>query len=277
MRSKSVLTFQIKQNLCTIRTQLLFILISIFIYATIRPVNDFAAAYHIGVRPWAFPVLTNDYVCQLVIMAGAVILFSNAPFDSEIRLYLLPRTGNQAWALGCCLYIAVMSLLYVALLNLISLIAVLPKIELGADWGIAWNSLGGGGYAREFSLALRTHPYLIGAYSPQEALILSNLLEWLCCMFLGLVSLVLSSITNSNLGTLASAGFVMMDISVANEWAQWCYHISPVTMAQLSCLGNRRSVYGIDRGYAFRFFTVTILALAVFHVWSQNTKMIRRG
>ena len=42
-----------------------------------------------AVSPYAFPHLTNDFVCQMVIMAGIVLVFCDAPFEEEGSFYLL--------------------------------------------------------------------------------------------------------------------------------------------------------------------------------------------
>lgn len=278
-KSWKVTCFQLKQNVSSARVLLLFVLMSIFVFATIRPVNDFARAYKIGITPWAFPLITNDYICQLVIMAGAVLLFCNAPFESDIYTYILPRSGNTSWALGNCLYVIFMSFFYVLLIAVISFVAILPNLEFGMKWGKAWNSLSSGGFRSQFQIALQVKSYITGAYQPLKAFALSFLLEWACCVFLGLVSYWLNQLTGTLIGSIVATAFVLLDITVANEWSPWFYHISPVTMAQLSALASAKSLYGLTLSYAVKFFTITILifiALNIFTMHAKSTGLLNR-
>lgn len=271
-KSLKVMQFQLRENRCSMRTLLIFTLIGMFVFSTLQPVNDLAEAYDIGITPWAFPLLCNDYICQLVIMAGAVLLYCNAPFRSEAHTYILTRSGNTPWALGNCLYIAVMALAYVLFLVLISLLAILPHLEFSWTWGKAWNSLPGGDYRYTYGITLLVNPYILGHFTPWEALWPSLALEWACCVFLGLVSYCINDAAHSMLGSVISAGFVLLDLAVANAWYPWFYHISPVTMAQLAALSSAHSTYGITRRYAAGFFIGAISLLCAYSVFLQSGK-----
>lgn len=262
-KSIKVMWFQIKQNIISSRVILLSALIAIFIFSTIRPVNDFATAYEIGITPWAFSLFINDYVCQLVIMAGVILLFCNAPFKTEIHNYILSRAGNVAWGFGVCLYIAIISLLYVMLIFIVSVLAVLPNIEFDIEWGKTWGSLALGGFGIQFRIPFSVNEYIIGAYSPLQATAVSFLLEWACCVFLGLVTYFFNNATNTMIGSLIAAAFVFLDITIANEWSYAFYQISPVTMAQIHTLTSSKSMYGLTLAYAVQFFAVSIILLSI--------------
>ena len=105
--------------------------------------------------------------------------------------------------------------------------------------------------------------YVIGAYSPLQATLLSFLLSWACCVWLGLLTYFFNYVTEGYTGTFISAGFVLMDITVANEWLPWFYKISPVTLAQLQALKGNNSLYQVDLCYALWFFGVSIVCLLV--------------
>lgn len=275
-KSIKVMQLQLRENWSSMRTILVFILIGMFVFSTLQPVNDLAEAHNIGITPWAFPILCNDYICQLVIMAGAVLLYCNAPFRSEPHTYILPRAGNTPWALGNCLYIAAMALAYVLLLVLVSALAVLPHLELSYTWGKAWNALSSGNYRYMYGISLQVRPYVLGRFTPLGAFLPSLALEWACCVFLGLVSYCINDATHSIFGSITAAGFVLLDIAVSNAWYPWFYHISPVTMAQLSALASARSTYGITLRYAAGFFTCTIILLCAYSIFLQSGKRRRK-
>lgn len=260
-KSVKIMWFQIKQNVATVRVILLFSLIFIFIFSTVRPVTDFAGAYKIDITPWAFPLITNDYICQLVIMAVTVLLFCNAPFKSGAHNYILVRAGNKPWTMGVCLYIMVMSLLYVFVIMAAGVAAILPRLRLDNGWGQAWGTLARAGQLKqEFGIILGVNDYIIGKYSPVEATVITFFLEWACCTWLGLVTYFLNNATDTTAGSMVAAAFVFLDITIENEWSYAFFKISPVTMAQLRALSSSHSIYHMTVRYAVSFFAISIVA-----------------
>lgn len=260
-RSVKIMWFQINQNLATVRVILLFLLIFIFIFSSVRPVCDFASAYEIGITPWVFSLITNDYICQLVIMAVAILLFCNAPFKSEAHNYILVRSGNLPWTMGICLYIMLMSFLYVILILAAGIVAILPRLQLDAGWGQTWSTLARvPQFYSQFGISLSVNDYIIGKYRPVEAVVISFVLEWACCTWLGLVTYFFNNATETMAGSVVAAAFVFLDITIENEWSYAFFKISPVTMAQLRTLSSTHSIYHMTLGYATFFFTISISA-----------------
>lgn len=260
-KSVKIMWFQINQNLATIRVILLFSLIFIFIFSSIRPVSDFASAYEIGITPWVFPFIANDYICQLVIMTAAVLLFCNAPFKSEAHNYILVRAGNLPWTMGTCLYIMFMSLFYVFVILAAGIAAILPRLQPDAGWGQMWGTLARAPqFYSQFGISLSVNDYIIGKYSPVEATVISFFLEWVCCAWLGLVTYFFNNATDTMVGSLVAAAFVFLDITIENEWSYAFFKISPVTMAQLRTLSSTHSIYHMTLRYAASFFAISIVA-----------------
>lgn len=267
--------FQLRQSLTQLQVPLLLLLAGIYAFTIVQPVSDFSAAVGVTVSPWVFPHLANDYVCQIVFMSIAVILFCDAPFRSPAYWYVLPRTGNAAWARGMCLYIAVLSLLYLLLIALAGVLALLPNLQIDNGWGKIWGTLARTTAASQYHIQLTVNDYLIGAYQPMEATILSFLLEWACCTWLGLLSYGLNNLTHSNAGSFVAEGFVLLDIAVYNNWSYQYFLISPSTLAQLSLLTSKRSLYGVDLHYSACFFAISIFALTCLCILAQCIKMPR--
>lgn len=250
--------YQIKQIFSTPRIPLLFILIAIFIYATVQPVSDFAKDVGILPTPWAFPHITNDYICQLVIMAGVILLFCDAPFKSDAYIYIIHRAGNISWVMGMCLYIFSLAFLYIMVVFVATLLALLPSIELQNGWGKIWGTLARTQAGNQIGLAFSVNDYIVGAYLPVQATIISFLLEWACCAWLGLITYFFNNITDSVMGSLIAAAFVFIDITVTNEWDYTFYRISPVTLAQIHTLSGSQSMFGLTLKYAIGFFLLSI-------------------
>lgn len=265
-----VFVYQLRRSVTSTRIVMLFIMVGIYIYSTIQPVADFSAAVGIAAGPWAFPHLVNDYICQLVIMAGVVFLFCDAPFTGESHMYIVSRSGRVAWSGGHALYIIVMSLIYVMFIILSGTLPLLSNLEWGANWGKIWGTLARTDASQQFGLQFTVNDYLIGAFTPAKAMLLSFLLEWACVSWLGLVTYLFNTLTKKMTGTFISAAFILLDIMIANEWTPGAYAFSPITLAQLRAFTGRNLTYGITLNYAVRFFIITILVLIVLCMFSGN-------
>lgn len=262
-RIAKVFSFQVKQTWSSPRIPLLLAMTGIFVFANLQPVSAFSQTVGIQVTPWAFPHFTSDYICQLVIMSVVVLLFCDAPFKTQAHLYVLPRAGHVAWTAGICLYIVALSLLYVFLIFLTSILALFPDIEFSNGWGKIWGTLARTTAASQFEIPITVYDYTIGKYIPLQATLISFILTWACCVWLGLLVFFLNSVTESMLGAFVAAAFVLLDITVANEWTRDFYRISPVTLAQLQALSRAESLYGLNLSYAIRFFVITITILII--------------
>ena len=271
-----VYAFQMKQIRSNQRIMLIFILIAIFVFSNLQGVLDFSVHVEIPVTPWALSHITSDYICQLVIMAGAVALFCDAPFKNDITKYILPRAGYTPWIVGHCMYIVVLSLLYVCVVLLFSILPLLPNIQLDGGWGKIWGTLARSIMGSQYGIPFTVDDYVIGAYAPWQATILSFLLSWSCCVWLGLVTYFFNTVSNSYVGTFAAAGFVLMDITVANEWLPWFYKISPVTLSQLQALKGNQSLYQVTLEYALWFFGISFVFLLAGCVVTPKIQSIRR-
>ncbi len=269
---RHVFVFQMKQTCTSQRIPLIFILAAIFVFSNLQGVLDFSLDAGFPVTPWAFPHITSDYICQLVIMAGATALFCDAPFKSDIQKYILPRAGYPAWTAGHCVYIVILSFLYIFTILLFSILPLLPNIKFQNSWGKIWGTLARYAAAPQYGIIFSVDDYVIGAYTPLRATVLSFLLSWACCTWLGLITYFLNNATGSNIGTFVSAGFVLLDITVANEWLPCFYKISPVTLAQLQALRGNTSQYQVTLEYAYRFFGISIVCLPAICILTSKCK-----
>lgn len=275
-RIHHVFAFQMKLACTNQRILLIFILAAIFVFSNLQGVLDFSQDADIPVTPWALPHITSDYVCQLIIMAGGIALFCDAPFKSEIQKYILPRAGYIAWTAGQCLYIVALSFIYVFMILMFSIIPLLPNIGIQNSWGKIWGTLARYAIGPQYGILFSADDYIIGTYTPLQATILSFLLSWACCVWLGLLIYFFNYVTEKYVGTFLAAGFVLLDITVANEWLPWFYKISPVTLAQLQALRGSNSLYQVTLRYAFWFFGISIACLLVGCIITPRLLSLRR-
>lgn len=258
-----VCLFQLRQSLTQPKTQLILLLEAIFIYSTVQPIGSFAMAMGMLTGPWAFPHLTGDFICQLVIMCGLIFVLCDAPFENGAHMYIQTRAGETAWTLGICAYITVMSFLYLLSILVVAMLALMPQLHFDTSWGKIWGTLARTTAGTHYGISLSVSDYVIGAYRPIEATVTAFLLEWGCCVWLGLVIYFFNRMSKAPLGCFLAAGFALLDIAIWNEWSYAFYRISPLTMAQLSAISRPESLYGLSKIYAVSFFGMGIVILTV--------------
>jgi hypothetical protein len=263
-RTLRVFIYRFIRAFSSFRVPLLLIMVSVFVYSNISQVAEIAAAAGYPAYPWGFAHLTNDFICQLVFMAAAVVLFCDAPFVDEAQLYLKYRAKHRPWALGHTLYIVVLSFVFVFVIWLVSVISLIPELGFGEGWGKTWGAISRGGLGTQSGLSFSASDFLMGKYEPTQATVFSFLLEWACVAWLGLLSYAVNLLSEKPIGTFLSAGFVLLDITIANELMPSAYAFSPITLAQLTSLSGTNQSYGITLAYAVRFFTISIAAVICF-------------
>lgn len=259
------------------RIPMIMCIVFLFIVQNLSSVLLFSKAVNISVTPYAFPFLTNDYICQFVFIAGAVALFCNAPFEDEGYQYMLPRTGRVAWAVGQVIYIFKVSLLYIFELIAATIIPFIGHLQLGTDWGKIWGTLGKTNAGSQYGLNFSVSQYVLSKYSPMSALMVSILLEWACIVWIGLFIYFGNKITNKSLGIIVGAFITLLDVCVANDWVDWAYGFSPVSLAQIKTYSGYALKYGIDLSYGVKFFIVGIVLLIMLCILSNEKDRICRG
>ena len=253
-------SYQFCQAISSTRVISVLVLMMAFTFAVVHPISYFCKDVGVNAHPFVFTHFTNDYICQLVIASAVVVLFSDAPFESDAQAFIITRAGRVPWALGMCLYVFVISFVYVSMLCIVSTLASLPRLDFQCGWGKALGTLARTNAGAQYELTLYISDYIIGAYAPAKAMCTSFLLEWSCCVWLGMIIYLFNSVCHNPLGCFVAAGFVFLDITVANEWTPWFYRISPLTMVQLDSISSSRSLIGLTVEYAAMFFSFSILA-----------------
>lgn len=258
-----IFLYQLKREGIQIRTIIFFIIMAIFIYSYLQPVKIFSQAVEIKVTPWALPHFVNDFTCQQAFMIGCVFLFCTAPFKNKYHLYMIYRSGKASWQGGIILYIVVMSFLYLCFINIMIVLSLLPHISFETEWGKIWGTLSRTNAGSKFLVPFSVYDYIIGAFTPLKAMLISFLLEWACFVWLGLVIYILNYNFQKSIGTLVASFFVFLDVMIYNSWMPSFYLISPVTLTQLKSLSGNNMQYGLTLNYAVLFF---IISLSIFIV-----------
>lgn len=262
-RIQKIWLFQMKQTLASRKTYAVLILIGIFTWSNAQQISDFASMVQIKAHPWVFPHIVNDFICQFVFAAACITLFSDAPWNTDLSSYLVVRSGKRTQCAGHIFYIASLSFCFIAYILIVSIVALLPNIEFADGWGKVLGTLARTDASSQIGLSFSISDYLIGAFTPVKATLLSVILEWACFTLLGLVTYILNSHLGKYVGICISAIIVLLDITIANEWTPFAYHFSPITLAQLTSFVGMNNRFGITLLYAGTFFISCISMLII--------------
>ena len=185
-----------------IRIPAMIVIVFLFIVQNLSSVLLFSKSVDIPVTPYGFVFLVNDFTCQFVMIAGAVVIFSNAPFENDGHSYMLFRAGRLPWALGQVIYIFKMSTLYISSLAAATIIPFIGNLTFRAEWGKIWGTLAKTDEGSRFGLIFSIPESIIREYAPANVLLISILLEWACVVWLGLLIYFGNKITGKSLGTI---------------------------------------------------------------------------
>lgn len=236
VRVGSVALVRFRQNITSARTLLVFGMLFLYIAGCLAPLRRFALGVGYGVPPYAIVFMIDDQLCQIVLAAGALVLFSGAPFRDGLNEYILPRAGRIRLALGNSLYILAMSVIYVLAIFIFQIVAMIPALEFTSGWGKVINSVSARLVSDEFANAAQFWPSaaLLRLYSPAAALALTLSLEVLCVAFLGMTVYIGNRLFSRPVGLWLGGGFVMLDITIFNVFSETMYRFSPLALPRLS-------------------------------------------
>lgn len=262
MKANKVSSHNMRMVWNNIRIPFILIIVVLYVMEILSTVLTFGRSVHIDVTPFAFVFLINNYKIQFIIAACAVILFCNAPFEDESYQYMISRAGKLSWGLGQVLYIVKMSILYTGCLVAATIIPFLGHITWSNEWGKIWGTLGKTNAGVEFGVELSVSQNIIREYEPVDALIISTLLEFSCILCIGLLIYFGNKMTGKSVGTFIGALIAVLDICVSNDWMDWAYGFSPVSLTQLELFNGFAPKWGINLAYAESFFLIAIVSLS---------------
>ncbi|MCI6811449.1 MAG: hypothetical protein SOV61_03785 [Lachnospiraceae bacterium] len=274
MKANKVSRYNMRMMKENIRIPFILLIAVLYVMESLSAVLTFSRIVHIDVTPFAFVFLINNYRIQFIIAACAVILFCNAPFEDESYQYMISRAGMLSWGLGQIFYIIKMSLLYIGCLVAATIVPFLGHITWSNEWGKIWGTLGKTNAGAEFGVELSISQNIIREYEPVDALFISILLEFSCILCIGLIIYFGNKMTGKSAGTVIGALIAVLDICVSNDWLDWAYGFSPVSLTQLELFNGYASKWGINLAYAEKFFLISILSLSALCVASNYKEKI---
>ena len=259
--------YSVKQKIVEPRIICLFIFMTIFVFNDISVINNFCQMVGVRTSPFIFPFFSSDPVKQLIMLAGIIFLFSEAPFINSSQPYVIIRSRRLAWTIGQVLYIGAMSGIYYIVLFSASILSLLPNLTFATDgWGIVLNTLAQTDAAYQIQLQFGIMPEIIKYYSPFKASVLSLLLDWGVAWFLGLIIFVISLRVQQKIGIVVAGLVLFYDLLVTNMLPLSFYKFSPVSLSRLSILDPSNTSIYPSITYPYIFFVVGIISLCLLSI-----------
>ena len=256
------LRIRLLQDFFVFRILLTFALMALYVAAALKPIRDFGVLAGCGVAPGIFVFMVDEHLCQLVFCGASLVLFSRAPFRSSMDSYLLPRSGRLSLALGNCLYILLVSALYVVSLFLTQTIYLNTSLDLGSNWGKLIRSLGQGIIPNGFSSEFYVNNSIVRLYDADWALLNVLSLETLCIAFLGIAIYVGNRAFAKPVGLWIGGGLVMLDLTIYNMLPDTWNVASPLALPRLSSYAYRYYMpFGGSIAYGYLFLISGIILL----------------
>lgn len=273
-KSIQVCSYHLQNHFLTVKTCVVYALLAVVISFHLRPVADFCIDKGISVTPWIFPFLSSDYMLQIVLVAGAVLLLADAPFTGENRLYLLYRTGNVAWQTGTILYVTVAAAVYVVSIWGLALLSLADVVHFSWAWGrILGTLMQQPETILEYGIPL-VFNYTIFQYTPVDATVYALLLEMGCILFMGLVVYIGNDFLKHRMGVLIAFVYLFLDVMIYNVMSRNMLRLSPLSVCQLGYFNGDMARVGITLGYAWVFYGVSFLLFCAVILVAGNGKRI---
>lgn len=250
--------------------RLIPIMILIFAAGNLSGILELSQAAGVRITPWILPHFFNLPIMTVVYGFLTTFFFADAPFRDSFSQFLEVRVGKHNWIRGQVLYVLEASAVYAIFYLLITLLVILPRIYITANWGelIRYMAYGQGVTfhldSYEVSVSgISFYGGILEVFSPLEAMALSMLLLFLVSAFLGLLIFAFQTLFGRGVGVVA-AGFLTF-LSYFCCYVGWIMfegrllYISPVNWICMGYLDILGTGTGPDILYAVAVLTAGII------------------
>ncbi len=203
------------------RVWLVFLFVGAVVFKEISCLTRYGLDYGekctVFLLPFMFESATISIgVIKTLLFLGGLFLLCDAPFIYRITPYEVVRSRRQCWWLGECLYILLVSFVYILFIMLVSSAAVLPVASFGRDWGGAVEAfvhgtemMDGGAVRMMYGMNLGISQNVLAYLYPSGSQVYTFLTVWAVSFILGLLQYLVSLKTKSTFLGIAAAGIVV--------------------------------------------------------------------
>lgn len=246
------------------RMYVVFLSICIFLWTQIKDVRAYAMLRGMGVSCWFFPFLFTSNICMMILYFGLILVYCNAPFLDQQQLFVMLRSGRKKWFMGQILYIILTSVIYFAVVAVISMLEFLPYLGFSMEWGDILREA--------VQNPMATNTYLIASerilekYEPVQAFLIVFLINTGVGILMGLMIFLINLYKSRTYGSVVAFAVVLVSdlVSLADGMMinNWMRYISPASWTNLTLYIQQARRFPI--AYVFIFLITTNVVLSVF-------------
>lgn len=216
-----------------------------------------------GVPVWIFPFLYSQFYTKVLFTLPVVLMFCDAPFVDNNRLFIMMRTTRTKWLGGQLLYIVTASGIYYLFIFVISFLSTIFYGDFSLEWGrtltaLAYNN-SAANEAHVYSLAVSM--IVIEYFTPLSACFYTFILSWLSAVFLGLLIFVCNLFTGSRIWGIAACSFFII-MSLSAKGVRNMDRFSPITWSTLDGIDVGGLTFRPSFEYCISAYMVLIVGLA---------------
>lgn len=183
---------------------------------------------------------TNNYFMKIIRLA-ALCFYSNAPFMEREEMLPLQRLGRSRWGRKNILYLLWSSLFLTLLLNVITMLAVLPVASFANSWGSVLRTLSVDGSA--FGGMFVVDSAILNQFSPIQVFAIQFLLDFAAFYVLGLMLYVIGLFTYRIVGYIVAIAVLFLPSVIG--WVQFAgIYFSPFSWIEMT---NWRMGYDLSK------------------------------
>lgn len=263
-------------NIRHIRIIYFMIVIFIFLIRYNRPLLQYSADMDYPVTIWVFPFLMSSFSFLTLFYFLFIYINTDLPFMQRVQMYQILRMGRKRWIFGQIGYLLLRSFTMVLLTFFLSVIALLPHVELEAGWGklIQTAALTGAQSEYDFQYPFFNEAFI--EFTPLQLLLLTISICTLILMLISMAMLVLCLYINRSVAVSFAVGNVVLLFMVNNTHPRMRMQVSkfvPVCWAEVARVAT--PAYGFywlpSVSYMLTVLIIAIIICSVLVVRKINT------
>ena len=169
-----------------------------------------------------------------VLLAGYLLILSDAPFFHPSEINALYRTGKTVWFAGKLLYLFVTTTLYLLLILLFTVVTVSGYAFHANVWSTLGELSASSNISIEEHLGMSLDAQVIASMLPWQAMVHTFLLLWLYCCFSALVMLLINMRHQQVFGYVGAAALYVLGFLAQSGDFPLLYWLSPLQNAMLA-------------------------------------------
>lgn len=233
-KTLAVLKYHVIVQIRSVKTLVVMFMLFLYIRSLLDPVNTFLEEVGVKIHPFVFPELANDFVVQVVLLLGFLVLVCDAPFMKKGYLFIVSRSGKSNFVIGQSLFLLMYSVLYTLSIWLFSVINLLKNMKWESDWGKAIMTLAKTDAGMQYDIGTGWNQVVVSNYTPIEATIKTMILFILGLWFIALVVYFMNYFLKNYTGIIAGVIIIFFDISINNVFDPSLYKFSPASLIKIS-------------------------------------------